>query len=241
MKKTWICIAAVVFLTLITALAAGCTSRAVAAEAAQSMIELSKQGVARIDSDTATLDEQLYDTQVDIQKLQQVLNPALEWIDYQKTISRPGKWDITVRESGLEQFQNDVFGITQLEVVITRDSLQVVDYTPTIKVIDFRTSQTDNATELLNSLTASKDTLEQNRGNLVTARDLSVATVNNLLKYVNDWKIKKVSGANYNISGPALGWSGQLTSGTWEFNREDGMLLPKDKPAEDLNAVILGE
>ena len=241
MKKTWICIAAVVLLTLITALATGCTSRAVAAEAAQSFIKLSQQAVARIDSDTTKLDGQLYDTQVDIQKLEQVLNPALDWIDYQKSISRPGKWDVSVRQDGLEQFKNDVYRITQLEVVITRDSLQVVDYTPTVKVEDFRTMQTDNATDLLNNLTNSEDTLEQNRANMVSARDLSVATINNMLKYVNDWKVKKISGAEYQVVGPALGWTGQLTTGNWEYNRDNGTLLPTDKPAEDLNSVILGE
>jgi hypothetical protein len=237
--KRWIFIVIFVLLTTTIIPTTGCSSRAIAAEVAQSIMQMNRGAVDNIDSEIATIDRQLYNAEERILKLDQVLSPAFKWVDYQKSLSRPGKWDVKVLQSGLAQLQNDQFEVTSLEAVITRDSLSVTDCSYTIKVHDFVTDQTEDWNILQDSLISSKDTLEQNREAMVEARDLSIATVNNILKYVNDWKIKKVSDANYNISGPGLGWSEQLTDGSWMYNRDEGALVPNDKPAEDLNTIIL--
>ena len=230
-----------VLLIMVMMPSTGCTSRAIATEVAQSLIQMNKAGVENIDSDITKTDQQLYDAQVHLLKLEQVLSSALKWVDYQKAVSRPGKWDIKVTQSGLAQLQNDQYEVTALEVLITRDSLTVTESSYTIKIREFPTMQIDDGNTLHDRLVDSQNLLEQNRKAMVDARDLSVSTMNNILKYINDWKIKKVSGTTYSVSGPGLGWSGQLTSGAWKYDRDKGTLVPDDKQADNLNAIILGK
>lgn len=237
--KKWISIVIFVLLTTGVIPATSCTSRVIAVEAAQSVMQMNKGAVENIDSEIASTDRQLYDTEEKLLKLDQVLTSAFDWVDYQKSVSRPGKWHVKVLDSGLKQLQNDRYGITSLEADITRDSLSVTDCSYVIKVQDFMTTQIDDWNTLKDSLTNSKTTLEQNRQAMADARELSIATVNNMLKYVNDWKIKKVSGATYNVSGPGLGWSETLTDGSWTYDRDKGTLVPNNKPADALNTIIL--
>jgi len=237
--KKWISIVIFVLLTTGVIPATSCTSRVIAVEAAQSVMQMNKAAVENVDSEIARTDRQLYDTEEQLLKLDQVLTSAFDWVDYQKSVSRPGKWHVKVLDSGLKQLQNDRYGITSLEADITRDSLSVTDCSYVIKVQDFMTTQIDDWNTLKDSLTNSKTTLEQNRQAMADARELSIATVNNMLKYVNDWKIKKVSGATYNVSGPGLGWSETLTDGSWTYDRDKGTLVPNNKPADALNTIIL--
>ena len=237
--KKWISIVIFVLLTTGVIPATSCTSRVIAVEAAQSVMQMNKAAVENVDSEIARTDRQLYDTEEKLLKLDQVLTSAFDWVDYQKSVSRPGKWHVKVLDSGLKQLQNDRYGITSLEADITRDSLSVTDCSYVIKVQDFMTTQIDDWNTLKDSLTNSKTTLEQNRQAMADARELSIATVNNMLKYVNDWKIKKVSGATYNVSGPGLGWSETLTDGSWTYDRDKGTLVPNNKPADALNTIIL--
>ena len=239
--KKWLSVFTFVLLIIVIMPSTGCTSRIIATEVADSLIKINEAGLADIDAEITSIDRKLHDTQVDLLKLEQLLNAASKWIDYQKEISRPGKWAINVTPDGLSQFQNDRYALTSLEVIITRDSLQVTESSYNITVRDSLTMQTDNATTLYDSLVTSQNSLQQNRQAMADARSLSIATMNNLLKYVNDWKIKKVSGTTYSISGPGLGWSQQLTSGTWKYDREKGTLVPDDKQADCLNTIILGE
>jgi hypothetical protein len=156
-------------------------------------------------------------------------------------VSKPGKWYISVRPIGLAQFRNDQYEVTVLQAVITRDSNTVTESSYTIKIRDLAAMQTDDGDTLHDRVVDSQNLLEQNRKTLVAARDLSVSTMNNVLKYVNDWKIKRVSGTTYSVSGPGLGWSEQLTSGAWKYDQYKGTLVPDDEPAANLNAVILGK
>jgi uncharacterized protein with gpF-like domain len=237
--KKWISISIFVLLTMLVIVLPACTERAVATEVAQSLIQINRAGVESIDSEIAQTDKQLYDTELQLMKLEQLLTPASKWVDYQKEVSRPGKWDIKVTQDGLNQLQNDRYQITTLEVIITRDSTTVTDSSYTLKVLDSLTKQTEDGNILHDRLANTQNLLEQNRKAMIDARDLSVSTMNNVLKYVNDWKIKKASGTTYSVSGPGLGWSEQLTSGAWEYTREEGNLVPSDQPANNLNNIII--
>jgi hypothetical protein len=239
--KKWISIFIFVLLIMVIMPPTGCTSSAITTEVAQSLIQINKDGIEHIDYEITRTNQQLYDTQVRLLKLEQVLNPALEWVEYQKEVSKPGKWYISVRPIGLAQFRNDQYEVTALQVVINRDSNTVTDSSYTIKIHDVAAMQTDDGDTLHDRVVDSQNLLEQNRKALVDARDLSVSTMNNILKYVNDWKIKKVSGTTYSVSGPGLGWSEQLTSGAWKYQQDKGTLVPDDEPAANLNAVILGK
>jgi hypothetical protein len=237
--KKWISIITFVLLTTVIIVSPGCTSRAVATEVAQSLIQMNKAGVENIDSEITETDRQLYDNQVQLMKVEQLLTLALKWVDYQKEVSRPGKWDIKVSQDGLNQLQNDRYQITTLEVIITRDSIAVTDSSYTIKILDSLTMQTEDGNTLHDRLANTQNLLEQNRKAMVDARELSVSTMNNVLKYVNDWKMKKAGGTTYSVSGPGLGWSEQLTSGIWEYTRDEGILVPGDQPSNNLNNIIL--
>lgn len=239
--KKWTSIFTFILLTTVIIMSAGCTSRAIASEAAQSLIQMSKAAVENIDSEIAALDKQLYDTQEQLLKLDQVLDPALKWVDYQKSLNRPGKWDIKVAQGGLDQLKNDRYQVTALEVIITRDPTKVTESSYTLKVQEFPTMQISDGDISKSNLTDSVNRLETSRVAMVDARDLSVSTVNNILKYVNDWKIKKVSGTTYSVSGPGLGWSEQLTTGAWEYNRDAGTMVPSDNQSDNLNSIILGK
>ncbi|UCH51044.1 MAG: hypothetical protein JSV54_08590 [Chloroflexota bacterium] len=238
--KKWVSFFTFVLLIMVMMPLTGCTSRDIAAEVAQSLIQMNKTGVENIDSEITKTDKQLYDAQVHLLKLEQVLNAALEWVDYQKEVSRPGEWDIKVTPDGLAQLHNDQFEVTALEVLISRDSLSVTQSSYTLKIREFASMQVEDGDALHDHLVDSQNFLEQNRAELVAARDLSVSTMNNVLKYVNDWKIKKVSGTIYNVSGPGLGWAEQLASGTWKYDRDKATLIPDDNQADNLNTIILG-
>jgi len=237
--KKWLSIAIFILLMAVLMPSTGCTSSAVAREVAQSLIQMNKAAVENIDSQIAQNDQQLYNTQEQLLKLEQVLNAALEWVDYQKPLVKSGKWNIQVTPSGLTAFKNDKYQVTDLQILSTKDIVPEPEFSYTIKIRDLTTLQVSEGDILKSNLTNSVNLLETNRSVMVDARDLSVSTMNNVLKYVNDWKAKKVSGTTYSVSGPGLGWSGQLTGGTWEYDRDKGTLVPKDKPAEDLNNIIL--
>ena len=239
--KKWISIFTFVLLIMIMMPLTGCTSRDIAMEVAQSLIQINKGGVENIDSELTNIDQQLYDTQVHLLKLEQVLSLALEWVDYQKEVSKPGNWNISVPQSGLVPLQNDQYQVTTLRAIIARDNTTVTQSFYTIKVRDLATMQIDDGDTLHDQLTDSQDLLEQNRKAMVDARDLSVSTMNNVLKYANDWRVKRVGGTTYSVSGPGLGWSEQLTSGAWMYDRDKGTLVPDDKQADNLNAIILGK
>jgi len=239
--KKWISIFAFVLLIMVMMPLTGCTSRDIAMEVAQSLIQINKGGVENIDSELTNIDQQLYDTQVHLLKLEQVLSLALEWVDYQKEVSKPGNWNISVPQSGLVPLQNDQYQVTTLRAIIARDNTTVTQSFYTIKVRDLATMQIDDGDTLHGQLTDSQNLLEQNRKAMVDARDLSVSTMNNVLKYVNDWKVKRVSGTTYSVSGPGLGWSEQLTSGAWKYDRDKGTLVADDKQADNLNTIIIGK
>ena len=239
--KKWISIFAFVLLIMVVMPLTGCTSRDIAMEVAQSLIQINKGGVENIDSELTNIDQQLYDTQVHLLKLEQVLSLALEWVDYQKEVSKPGNWNISVPQSGLVPLQNDQYQVTTLRAIIARDNTTVTQSFYTIKVRDLATMQIDDGDTLHGQLTDSQNLLEQNRKAMVDARDLSVSTMNNVLKYVNDWKVKRVSGTTYSVSGPGLGWSEQLTSGAWKYDRDKGTLVADDKQADNLNTIIIGK
>ena len=239
--KKWLSVFTFVLLIIVIMPSTGCASRAIAAEVAQSLIQTNKEGLENIDSEISRIDQQLYDVKVDRLKLEQVLNPALAWVDYQKEIAKPGEWEIKVTQRGLAPMQNERYQVMALEALITRDYQTVTESSYTIKIHDSVTMQTEDGTALHDSLMASQNLLQQNRKAMADARDLSVSTMNNLLKYVNDWKVRKVTDTAYSVYGPGLGWTEQLTSGIWKYDRDTGTLVPDDTPADNLNTVILGK
>jgi hypothetical protein len=78
--KKWVAIFIFVLLLMVIMPSTGCTSRAIATEITQSLIQINKDGVEHIDYEITMTNQQLYDTQVRLLKLEQVLNPALEWV-----------------------------------------------------------------------------------------------------------------------------------------------------------------
>jgi len=239
--KKWVYV--VTFILLVSAAfpLTGCSSRAISGEVAQSLVEMSKGRVESIDSEIANTDQELHSAQEHLLKLQQVLDAALAWVDFQKTIQRPGKWDIKVTPDGLAQLKNDQFQVTELSCVIVRDSIQVTESSYTIKMQDFTTMEIDDGIALQSKLTYGVNQLQQNREVMSAARDLSIFTVNNVLKYVSDWQVKKINGKTYDVSGAGLGWTDQLTAGVWKFDQENGTLLPEDAPATALNDIVLAK
>jgi len=237
--KKWIPIITFVLLTMVIIPSTACTSRAIATEVAQSLVQMNTGGIENIDSEITGIDQQLYETRVHILKLEQVLSPALEWVDYQKTEVEPGIWNIQVDPSGLTKLQNDQYQVTSLEVLSTKDTGTETQFSYIIKIRDLATLQIDDWNTLQDNLADSKNLLEERRQTMLDARDLSVSTMNNILKYVNDWKIKRVSGTTYSVSGPGLGWLENLTTGAWEYDQDQGTLVPSDKQADDLNTIIL--
>jgi hypothetical protein len=227
-----------VLLAMVIMPSTACTSRAIATEAAQSLIQTNKLAVENIDSEITTLNQQLHDIQAQQLKLEQVLGPALDWVDYQKTQAKPGMWKAQVDPTGLEKFQNDRYQVAALEVITTKIDNALKESSSTVKIRDLTTQQITDGETIRAGLANSKIGLEAQRQARLDARELAASTMSNILKYISDWKTKKVSDTIYSVSGPGLGWSESLTAGVWEFDRDRSTMVPSDKPAEDLNTII---
>jgi hypothetical protein len=211
-------------------------------EVMNAFIAMHKTGITNVDSELDKIDEQRYSTEVNLLKLEQVVSPAMEWLELQKTRAfRAGDWRVRVTPEGLAQLKNDQYIVTKVEFYISRAGSPDAYISSTLKVTDLTTSMTYNWEEVKNTLESTKSSLEQQWQEKLKHRDLSISTMNNLMENWRNWKVKRINQTAYEITGNGLGWTDKLVVGAWTYYRDKKELIPADKPSRALQKVLLTE
>ncbi len=210
-------------------------------EAMNTFITMHETGINNIDSELDKIDERRYYTEVNLLKLEQVVLPALEWLELQKTRDfRTGDWLVRITSEGLAQLKNDQYRLTKAEY-ISKGGFPDANISSTIKVTDLTTSRTYNWEEINNTLECTKSSLERQWQEKLKRRDLSISTINNLMENWRNWKVKKINQTAYEITGTGLGWADKFVVGAWTYYRDKKELIPADEPSRTLQKVLLTE
>jgi len=210
-------------------------------DAINTFITMHETGINNIDSELDKIDEQRYYTEMKLLKLEQVVLPALEWLELQKTRDfKVGDWSVRITSEGLARLKNDQYSLTKAEFFIRKAGTPYTDISFTIKVTDLNTSVTYNWEEIKNTLESTKSSLEQQWQEKLNHRDLSISAINNLMESWHDWEVKRINQTAYEITGPGLGWADKSSVGAWTYY-QDEELIPADEPAKALEKVLLTE
>ncbi len=203
------------------------------AAAADSLIALTDTGIETTDAKIISIDQRLESNITKLMKLEPLIAAADEWIEYQKTISRTGSWLIEVDKEGLEQLMNDQYKISTLQILSDRGVVS-----STVKVTDLVTKSIHDPAILQKDLVSEQETLLQQRDSLIQEREQTVEAINGCLALYADWDVKKIQKATYNIKGDGLGWGNGVTSGVWIYYEDRENMEPRNKPAQDLEALL---
>jgi hypothetical protein len=201
---------------------------------------MNKSSVATIDSDLQEIDQYRYLAEVKLSKLEQVVSPALKWLETQKTREfKTGDWLVRVTPEGLAKLKNDQYRVTEVDYYISRAGSFAQDISVTLKVADLTMDRTDKWEEFKDYLESTISSLKQQWQEKLKHREIAISTLNNLIKNWQSWKVIKVNEATYQITGVGLGWLDKLTTGTWNYYRDKNELIPSDEPAKNLQKVLL--
>ena len=232
--KKWISVATIIVLVTIVSPSTGCASGDIAIEVSNSLIEITEAGIVDIDSEIIKIDQQFTETGEKLAALEQLLTPAMKWVEHQETVEKkPGSWKIQVAPEVLDQLKNERYQVNKLEFLTSLE-----ESSSTIKITDLTTNTTYNGKALQDDLTSLKNTLEQKREVKLEARNLATSTIDSVLKYFTQWKTQKLNDTTYTISGAGLGWAEKLTKGNWNYHKDNGQMVPGDKQAHDLKAIL---
>lgn len=220
-----------------------CTSASdIRREVTNSLIAINKAGISNADTELGKLDEQRYGAEVKLLKLEQVVSPALKWLQSQKTREfRTGTWTVRVTPEGLAQLKNDQYRVTELEFYIYRADSPSQEISTTLKVADVTTNTIFPWEELQDNLKSARASYQEQWQTKLKQRELALSTLKSLIAYQRDWKVKSTNQTTYAISGTGLGWADKLTSGTWTYYRGKQELVPADEPGTALKKVLLTE
>ncbi|MCJ7654749.1 MAG: hypothetical protein MUO97_05520 [Dehalococcoidia bacterium] len=243
MKKSIPFIITFVVFVVILFLPVSCASHKdiIRSEAVGVLTLLNVKGITKVDDDIAKIDQRLYDTEEKIAKLEQVLAPALKWVEYQKTLNYEGRygWNKHVTQEGLDKLKNDQYQIVTLESVATLDSSGTGwKFSSNIRVKDLKTLETYNPDVINNELKQLKDNLNQRMQEKLDTRALSLATLKSVLGSAKDWEIQKINDNTYRLSGPGLGWAEKLTTGQWIYQRDKKEMAPASESSIALEDIL---
>jgi len=186
------------------------------------------------------IDERRYAAETKLLKLEQVVSPALKWLETQKKRDfKAGNWLVRITPEGLTQLKNEYYRVTEVEFYISRAGSPAPDISTTIKVADMTMDRIDKWEEFKNYLESVVLSQKQQWQEKIQNRELSISTINAVMKTWPDWKVKKINQTTYEISGMGLGWIDKLVAGTWTYYRDRNELMPVDEPGKALHKVIL--
>jgi hypothetical protein len=208
-------------------------------EVVTAFIDMNKSSVATIDSELQEIDEYRYVAEVKLLKLEQVVSPALKWLETQKAREfKTGDWIVRVTPEGLARLKNDQYRVTEVEYYISRAGSMAQDTSFTLKVADLTMDRIDKWEEFKNYLEYTIVSLKQRWQEKLKHRELAMSTLNNLIKNWQSWKVKKINETTYQIAGAGLGWSDKLTTGTWTYYQDKNEVTPVDEPAKSLQKML---
>jgi len=203
--------------------------------------QMATTGIAEIDGDLEKIYQDLYDTDMKLLKLEQVMNPALEWVEYQKGLEcEPGDWLMSVESEALEQFKNDQYQITKLSVTIINGGTENEMFSSEIVVRELETGSTGNGEDLRSELTDKQKALERNAEKKLEERKQLASTMETIAGGGGaGWEIEKMDNSSYIIKADHLGWADKLTAGTWKYNIDTKALEPVDSGSAALKKLLL--
>ncbi len=150
-----------------------------------------------------------------LQQLQEVVGKAQAWVDLRKKEAQTAghSWTARATAEELDEMMNEQYQVTILEGKATSSG----QFDAVIKVTDLSDPiPTGLAWEIIeNELTFLQSSLTGQKQEAQNMKDRSNAALQNIIQVAPNWEINQASGNSYTISGPRLGWSDDLTSGTW--------------------------
>jgi hypothetical protein len=177
-----------------------------------------------------------------LNKLEEVGNAAMAWVDYMKKAADRELWSPIVAEvtSDLSKYKNDRYEVVKLQFIVERTNTR--QYSSVIKVFEVYTNKQYLYVDIHDDLKKQVTDLDKTLTDQINVLKLSTATTNKVLSQYATWKISKLGASSYKVSGPALGWSGSsLAPGVWTYNVDNQTVTPNDAGSTALEKVIKGK
>jgi len=209
------------------------------------LVQMNAEALNEMESRLEVIDRNLYTTEEKLLKLEQIVTPALEWIEHQKvellSTYKYGSWYRRVMPEGLARLKNEQYEVIALEVSLYNIGTPQEELRPVLHIFDVEAQAPCEWEMTKSELMCRKAALEQEREAILDAARLSTSTLSNAIQYSGGWKVSRVSNDIYSISGYGLGMAGELTKGTWTYYQTSRQALPTDQQSEMLRKIIAGE
>jgi hypothetical protein len=208
-------------------------------EIVQAFIKILDKGMDTIDSDLERVDKDLTSTELNIQQLQRLTDPALEWVAEQE-VKIPeeklsGSFTNKIAKDWLaENMANDQYAISDLSVTVENIGSPAQSSFSIIEITDLTTNSKYQLEDLQASLEARKESLMNNRQKFLDAGDQAIETMEILTGSIEQWDVRKINDTTYVINGPGLG-------GTWTYYKDKGEVVANDTNSQKLKSVLLGQ
>ncbi len=230
---------------ILIGLSTSCVSKkAIKDEFVNNLLQMNTGTIHKVDSELRIMDQNLYATEEKLLKLEQVVGPALEWIEKQKVElldeHKYGSWQSRVKSESLAQFKNDQYQVTALELLVHGIGTPDQEFDTVIRVMDLSTKIPSDWETIENELKWRKSVLEQQRQIKLEAGHISSSTLLSVIEHSGDWTVQKINSTTYSISGPGLGIAGVLTTGNWTYNRTSQEIIPSDNQSSALQDILSG-
>lgn len=223
----------------------GCVpKKAITEEFVGCLVQTNAGTINRVDSELQIIDQNLYTTEERLLQLEQVVAPALQWVESQKVKlldeHKYGSWHSQVTPESLAKFKNEQYEITALELSVHAIGTPNQEFDTVIKVIDLSTKMQSDWDAVESELKWQKSTLEKSRQAKLEEGRLSTSTLKSVIEHLGDWEVSEINGTTYSISGPGLGMAGDLTAGKWTYYRTSKEIMPSDFQSSALQEVLSG-
>jgi hypothetical protein len=212
-------------------------------EIVQAFVKILDNGMDTIDSDLERVDNDLTATELNIQQLQRLADPALEWVAEQE-VKIPeeklsGSFTNKIAENWLaENMANDQYAISDLSVTVENIGSSGQSSFSIIEVTDLKTNSKYQLEDLQASLEARKNSLMNNRQKILDAGDNAIKTMETLTDNIEQWEVSKINDTTYVVSGPGLGIPSE---GIWTYYKDKGEVVANDNSSQKLKRVLLGQ
>ena len=242
--KKWIIHGLVLFCILLGTFAGCKTDKPyIQEEIVQAFIKILDEGMDTIDSDLERVDKDLTATELNIQQLQRLADPALEWISEQE-VKIPeekltGSFTNKIAKDWLaENMANNQYAITDLSVTVENIGGPTQSTYSVIEVTDLTTKSKYQLEDLQATLETRKASIMSNRQNILDAGDKAIEAMDTLTENIEQWEVSKINDTTYVVSGPGLGIPSE---GMWTYYKDTGEMVANDNDSQKLKRVLLGQ
>jgi hypothetical protein len=231
---------------IVVVICSGCRSGSaellIQGKVATKLGSMAKDAITGWDREITRIDGELTQAETKLGKLNQVVDPALKWVDLMKLKAQQEQWNGRVLEvtSDLNKLKNDQFKVAKLQFLVEMLSAGM-RYSSIIQIDDLVTGQITPYEELRNTLQTQVNTLAQQREAKAKVRNTSRSTAMSVFELYKNWKVQKVNSITYNVSGQGLGMETALTMGSWTYSTDSEQLDPSDAAATNLRKVLIGK